>query len=121
MPKEFWSWLKQVALEMHENKSWEPSLRCGIWDSGFEREEGSLQSKELSQAQGEQEQKGLEMKDKGSNSSKSWEAMWSPAQSDTQPVQEQAGRTAEPLHEGLSFRIFIQGHCSLFSCSSGPY
>lgn len=105
-----------VALEKRENKSWEPSLRCEIWDSGFEREKGSLQSKELSQAQGEQEQKGLETKDKGSNSSKSWEAVWSPAQSDTEPVQEQAGRMAEAstwrikfqdLHLGSLFFIFL--------------
>lgn len=120
--KEFWSWLKRVAVEKHKNESWEPSLRCEIQDSGFEREKGSLQSKGLSQAQGEQEQKGLEPKAKGSNSSKSGGALWSPhRQSDTGPVLEQAGRMAEPLREELSFKIFIQVHCALFSCSYGPH
>lgn len=45
VPKEFWSWLKRVALEKHETKSWEPSLRYEIWERGFERDKGSLQSK----------------------------------------------------------------------------
>jgi len=36
-------------------------------------------------------------------------------------VQEQAGKMISPLDEGLSFRIFIQWHCSLFFCCSGPH
>lgn len=95
---------------------------CDIWDRGFERDKGSLQSKGLSQAQGEgeQEQKGRKKKAKAIIPANLVE-LCGVQPSDTESVLEQAGRRAEPLHEGCSFRIFIQGHCSLFSCSSGSH